>query len=68
MVLQYLPLGAVFKPVAYLVLGLEEIVFEGGWSSPANEQLIIQITHAAHVNISGRIRRHWREEEKIGMT
>lgn len=60
----YLPIGAVFKPVADLVLGLEEIVFEGRRSSPTYNQLIIEIAHAAHVHIRWRIRRHWKGEEK----
>lgn len=60
----YLPIGAVFKPVADLVLGLEEIVFESRWSSPTYGQLIVQIAHAAHVYVGRRIRRHWTEDEK----
>lgn len=60
----YLPICAVFKPVADLVLGLEEIVFEGRGSSPSDGQLIVQITHTAHMHIGWRICRHWMEEEE----
>lgn len=47
----YLPLDAVLQPVADLVLGLKEEVLEGRWGAPADAQLILQVTHAAHVEV-----------------
>lgn len=58
----YLPVVAVLQPVADLVFGLEQEVFESGRSLPANAQLVLQHPHAADAHTRRRVRGHWRRK------
>lgn len=42
----YLPVLAVLQPVADLILGLKQEVFESRWGLPANTELVLQLANA----------------------